>query len=282
MLAIGCAGSCIGIHTVNPDCPAPRLAQSPFVWLKYRLARLTFELLGRSAFGYTPGDMLSDLSIQTPGLTPPLTPGVPLSPFERPQTTAYALCDSPPGLLAYILDAIHPPTLSTAASRAGSPSSTRSPLLTRSPSSPLSAGTPAPGRSPQHAIPHALELQGLSTIWTPTAIINWTMIYWLPGPEVALRWLVNSAALVPSLWLSHSNVPLGITHFRDPAMAGTGTGQTPPQWAEAYHRVAMVTRREGRVRHAAWERPAEVVTDIRELASLLGGTSGEPEMAGLQ
>ena len=49
----------------------------------------------------------------------------------------------------------------------------------------------------------------------------------------------------------------------------TGSGQTPPEWAEAYHRVAMLRRREGKVRFAAWERPGEVVQDIRELADIV-------------
>lgn len=114
----------------------------------------------------------------------------------------------------------------------------------------------------------------LQNPWTPTALINWAMIYWLPGPEVALRWLANSAPIAASLWLNYSSVPLGITHFRETVLPGTGTGQTPPQWAEAYHRVAMVRRREGRVRFAAWERPGEVVMDIREFAGILGTASG--------
>jgi len=96
-------------------------------------------------------------------------------------------------------------------------------------------------------------------------------VHRLPGPEVALRWLANSAVLAPSLWLSHSNVPLGVTHFRDSVApgTGTGTGQIPPEWAEAYHRVAMLRRREGGVRFPAWERPMEVVMDIRELADIV-------------
>ncbi|KAK3679873.1 hypothetical protein LTR78_000249 [Recurvomyces mirabilis] len=259
MLALGCADSCVAIHTVNPDVPA-----------------------ARSSYGYGGSqDMMSPAAAAgSPGSathSPPLSPGVPPQLGERPQTASYALCDSPSGLLAFVLDAIRPPTLGMA-SRSPYAASDRSegssPALTRQSSSPNSAAasaptTPAPARSPFE--PQVMELAGLSTVWTPTTIINWAMVYWLPGPEVAMRWLVNSAALLPSLWLSYSNVPLGITHFRDPIMPSTGTGQAPPQWCEAYHRVAMLTRREGRVRHAAWERPAEVVMDIRQLAALVFG-----------
>jgi len=235
------------------------------------------------SYRYSPEDMaLAGLSIGAPSLTPPLTPGTYPQPSERPQTTAYALCDSPPGLLAYMLEIINPPPVSRASHSPGSlaPSSAgHSPTSARSPTSPQSIGTPAmstmstpgPGRSP--TTPLTLDLHDLANPWTPTAIISWTMLYWLPGPEVALRWLVNSANLSSQLWTMHSSVPLGITHFRELSMPGVAPTQAPPQWAEAYHRVAMVRRREGRVRFAAWERPAEVVMDIRELAGILGTAS---------
>ncbi|KAK3117465.1 hypothetical protein LTR53_001152 [Teratosphaeriaceae sp. CCFEE 6253] len=250
LLALGYPSSCIAIHTVNPEVPAPR-----------------------SGFGYVQEDLFgAGSSLRSPGLTPPPTPGEDTRPSDRPQTLAYALCDSPTGLLAYMLDAIRPPRFGSASRHPQglSPfSAGSSPVMSRSPASPQAVGQP----NFSMGSPGSIELPGLSTVWTPTATINWTMIYWLPGPEVALRWLANSMAVLPSLWVSHSSVPLGITHFRDPISPSTGTGQTPPQWAEAYHRVAIVTRREGRVRFPAWERPAEVVMDIRELAGIIGAAS---------
>ena len=113
----------------------------------------------------------------------------------------------------------------------------------------------------------------VSNAWTPTALVNWAMLYWLPGPEVALRWLVNSSGLASTLWESHSTVPLGISHFREPALPGAAPTQIPPEWAEAYHRIAMLRRREGRVRYPAWERPGELVMDIREFADMLNNTA---------
>lgn len=44
---------------------------------------------------------------------------------------------------------------------------------------------------------------------------------------------------------------------------------TSAQNAEGFHQVIMVRRREGQVRFPAWERPAELVHDIREFARLL-------------
>ncbi|KAK5747221.1 hypothetical protein LTR17_000356 [Elasticomyces elasticus] len=266
LLAPGGGQSCIAIHTVNPEVPAPGFASFLFAWFRYRLAQLTSAFMRRPSFGYRQEDL------HQPGLTPLMTPNGDSRSHCRPQTLAYGLADSPSGLLAYMLDLIQPPTYGSAIAGLQRSFLPRSPTMSRSPISPQSGSIVSTGyQSPSAA--QAIELPGLSTVWTPTALINWTMIYWLPGPEVALRWLSNSAAVLPSLWSSHSNVPLGITHFRDSAVPSSGTGQTPPQWAEAYHRVAMLTRREGRVRFPAWERPAEVVLDIRELASIVGAAS---------
>lgn len=313
--------SCMAVHTVNPDVPAPRFGSSPFTWLKGRIAKLTsgsprrlgFGLHGGGNTGMFPGATIDPSSPYQPGVnpgaTPPVTPTItPITP-ERPQTLAYALCDSPAGLLAYVYDAIRPDSnIGT-----GSSESSRSPqsLTSSLPQSPLSyahsnpSSTPgpstagsspvatrrsslAPNRSPPkrhgpisrgsgHQRDATLTAENMST-WSPTALVDWTMLYWLPGPEVALRWLVNSTTLMPTYWTSHSMVPLGISNFQDtsPSGGGTGTGQTPLQWVETYHRVGMVKRREGRVRFPAWEVPVELVTDLREFVGLLGLFAGAP------
>ena len=186
----------------------------------------------------------------TPSVSSPSTPSTPPTSFENPQTMSYALCDSPAGLLAYITELIKPARYTAPASARPSPSPHASPQASRSPVS--------------------IDLSQISGPWTPTALVNWTMMHWLPGPEVALRWLSNSADSTTLLWNAYSTVPLGISHYTTQTPPGTPrTNQGPPAWAEAYHRVAMVRRRVGNVRFAAWERPMDVVTDIRELAGLV-------------
>ena len=160
------------------------------------------------------------------GYSPPQTPSAQPLTLERPQTVSYALCDSPTGLLAHVYDAIKP----------------------------CARGGNSPGSTDRIS----------EDPWTPTALIDWCMLYWLPGPEVALRWLMNSAPMIPKLWRSHSHIPLAISHFADQSGGPPGT-----QWAESYHQVAMIRRRSGSVRFAAWERPAEMVADIRELAGFI-------------
>lgn len=310
----------MAVHTVNPEVPAPRFGNSPSTWVKNRIAKLTSGLPRSLGFGYNAGDDMNmfagapgAMPMQQPmtpyiatGVTPPMTPNIGPTAPERPQTAAYALSDSPSGLLAYVYDAIRPETPSgpTSPDTSRSPESltTNSPFPHESYAQSYTASTPgrstasspiATRRSPatsSHSPPKLASQSSsgsatspnpsvpYSTPWTPTALIDWTMLYWLPGPEVALRWLVNSTPLMPSYWAGHSMVPLGISHFRDASGTGTGTGQAPPQWAEAYHRVAMVRRREGRVRFPAWEVPVELVMDLREFVGLLGlfggGVSG--------
>lgn len=290
MLSLTHAESVIAIHTVNPEVPAPRFGISLLSWFKYHIAKLTFAILHRSTFGYLPEDFagisspLTDVPMHTPGgmttpgLTPPLTPGGSQMAVDRPQTSAYALCDSPSGLLAYVVDAISPPAVSPAASPS-SPGNLHIPTSAPSPISPQSyAMSPQSSRSSANqspVTPKHFELGEATSPWTPTALIDWAMLYWLPGPEVALRWLTNSSTLLPTLWTSHNPIPLGISYFRE-AIPGVGSVQTPPQWAEAYHRIAMLRRRDGRVRFPAWERPGELVLDIREFVDLLNNPAPMP------
>lgn len=131
------------------------------------------------------------------------------------------------GLLAHIVDAIRPDL--------------------------YSSQSPGSGKS---------AAQEVQSPWNPTALVNWCMLYWLPGPEVALRWIINSTPMIPRLWSTHSHVPLAISQFSVQNSPLPGT-----QWSEAYHRIAAIHWRPGNVRFPAWERASDVVMDIRDLAS---------------
>lgn len=254
LLALNHGDSCIAIHTVNPDIPFPR-----------------------SSFGYNDQDVSARVSTGVLQTTP-----LP-HPAQQPNTAAYALSDSPSGLLAFMLDEIgHRPNNTGQSSpdregpaSAGHTVTGHSPMSVQSSSSSgTSPGWSTPGlgtRSPYIAqTPHRSPESSIHLdTWTPRLIINWTMMYWLPGPESALRWLSNSALIIAALWSKFSQVPIGITYFQDMSIQSSTPGQAPPQWAEAYHRVAMLRRREGRVRFPALERPTEVVMDIRELVNIL-------------
>jgi hypothetical protein len=230
-LALSHSESCIGMYTVNPEISAPRFGT--LVWMQYQIAKLTFAISRRFTFGCNPeelvfsGATLSAMQIM-PGVTPPATPGGPQPVSERPQTPAYALCNSPLGLPAYILDVINPPSIDSPPSSTGSRSakSLRLPAAAgTSPVSPQSCGAPQQGRSPRtlgsasHP-PQHLEIPNMGSPWTATALLNLAMLSWLPGPKVVLRLLVNSIPLAPLVWQTHSPVRLGISYFWEPTPPG--------------------------------------------------------------
>jgi hypothetical protein len=113
----------------------------------------------------------------------------------RPQTLSFSLCDSPVGLLAALLDVIHTRVPS------GSPltSRSRSPFL-----SPVELemqdsnhGQSQPGHervqsdSTERAhpmSPRQSEMDARNYTWSPTEILNWTMMQWLPGKY--MPWIV--------------------------------------------------------------------------------------------
>lgn len=110
MIALTHGESCLAVHTCNIDVPPPRFV--------YRSTVCGYQGLtygARRNMGYsTPQEMMPppispSATLRVPGMSPPLSPGaVQYQARERPQTIAYALCDSPVGLLAYILDALRP------------------------------------------------------------------------------------------------------------------------------------------------------------------------------
>jgi len=109
------------------------------------------------------------------------------------------------------------------------------------------------------------------------------MMHWLPGPEAGLRWLHQvDADAKAGLWSEYSNVPLGIssyyhsgrrvTHQRSNTAINMASARaeeySPPMWAASVQRLEWVKRRElepgARVGIPVWERPADVVLDLRE------------------
>nr|POE87399.1 putative epoxide hydrolase [Quercus suber] len=261
-----------------------------------QMTAATMDLLMRS-LGYTQyiahgsGHFMQGYTgehIQSPASSPHIL-GTPMSSISspgnssligRPQTISYALADSPSGLLAYVLDAIQPSRLhnqvESPASSLSISSAQHSPVASHSSRSPAATSTLESSLSRQRSgsshSPYGFDSIDQRSAWSPTALITWTMIPWLAGPEVALRWISNTAAIESSLWSVHSNVPLGVSEFRTIA-PNDASQPTPLPWIEAYHRIAMVRQRPGSIRFAAWERPAEVVKDIRELANILFSTN---------
>ncbi|KAI9149329.1 Ubp5-interacting protein [Paramyrothecium foliicola] len=96
--------SCLAVHLVAPPLQAPTWADSPVEWAKWKLA----SSFGTAAFGYTQEDIQAvekSRSNQT-GQGATITSwlfGSKGNTECEPNTLAYALCDSPTGLLLFVL-----------------------------------------------------------------------------------------------------------------------------------------------------------------------------------
>jgi hypothetical protein len=199
-------------------------------------------------FGYVPSELqsrsedeASSPSQASPYLDEPLGPALHRLYSLRPQTLSFSLCDSPVGLLAALLDVIHTraPTTSPLSSRS------RSPFL-----SPTELEMQGSNTYPRHerihsgsterphpTSPRQSEMETKNYIWTPTEILNWTMMQWLPGPESSLRWLRQAHVdTTRPQWNDYCAVPLGISSFQ----AGKGSAATPLMWGSTLWQIGWV------------------------------------------
>jgi hypothetical protein len=207
-LALRHPESCLAVHTANPSFEEPKLKSGLMRYMKYRVAKLTRAKIPLLSFGYVPSEVQApskttaekDLAIQDG-----MYGGEPLGPILhrlyslRPQTLAFSLCDSPVGLLAALLDVIHTRDIPQ---RPLSSSRSRSPFLSpvelemqrgdeeheeqeelRSTSTARPGDTTSPGR---------VDGDGRSYTWSPTEVLNFTMLQWLPGPEAVRVLLICS------------------------------------------------------------------------------------------
>ena len=270
---------CAAMHTANPSFAEPTFRQSPMAFLKYHLAKLTKAKISFLSFGYVPSELQKPVwsgSEETWTASDlPYREGLPNPTLarlysHRPQTLAFSLCDSPIGLLAGLLDVIH----TRAPSQLSITSRSRSPFL--SPSE-LELQDAQHARSlqademqsaaQQPELPHSprqSETNASHYTWSPTEILNWTMLQWLPGPEAGLRWLRRAhldSAPASSLSTSYCSIPLGISSFRARNSHGPST---PIMWGSASSQVTWVRRHQRAASLPAWEAADLLVLDMRE------------------
>ncbi|KAI9822630.1 MAG: hypothetical protein M1827_000349 [Pycnora praestabilis] len=224
MLAIHHQLTCVATHVDHLNLRPPSLTHCPFLYLQYRLAHLTRCRVPFLRFGYIPSDFTHLLSVQPIYQHEDEETGYAHLQRTKPQTLAYALCDSPSGLLAYVREKLH-------------------------------------AWSDNYA-------------WTPVEILNFVMMHWLPGPEGGLRWykeaLPDMRDVREGKW---SPTPMGVSVF-PAARRGNGGGFVPPVWAKAVQRLGWVRRHESGGGFAAWERPNELVMDLRDFFGVLGRVDG--------
>ena len=96
--------SCLGLHFISPPLSSPSLQETPLAWAKWKLA----SVLRQPILGYSKDDFqaLQRLDEPLPSKRKPFTPwqfGFKSDGASEPNTLAYALCDSPTGLLLFVM-----------------------------------------------------------------------------------------------------------------------------------------------------------------------------------
>ncbi|KAI1754576.1 alpha/beta-hydrolase [Xylaria castorea] len=231
--------SCLGTHLISPPLTRPRARQAPLSWAKWSIARL-FEapILGyraedHSALRKSGGAVASSKKSTTAATTAGF--GFSGVGFTEPNTLSYALCDSPTGLLVFVMK--------------------------------------------------GLRLLAPKKEFTPTEIINFTQLAWLPGPEAALRFWAhcarhpeetssNGSSSRPKK--SSKKPRVALTVFLGDEIRGdvgvdvskeTKPSYSCPAWATTRYDVLYTHRADGDPGLLAWERPELIAAGVRGLAA---------------
>ena len=93
---------CVAVHTTSPHIPQCSFDGNFLNYVIYRFAKLTRARFSLLSFGYTPSDF--QYFNKTQDCHNPLA--LEKQECQRMQTLSYSVCDSPIGLLAYMVDAI--------------------------------------------------------------------------------------------------------------------------------------------------------------------------------
>lgn len=289
-IALGRPNNCVAVHTANPSFLEPTFKRSPIQYLKHRIARLTKAKIPILSFGYTPTELQArpaseseDSVVVEDSVYSHRPIGTTLSRLYslRPQTLSFSLCDSPIGLLASLLDIIHTrsPSHTPLASRSRSPflSPVELEMQERSTHDDVEILSDATERPEVPFSPRESEFNATHYTWSPTEMLNWTMMQWLPGPEASLRWLQRAhmdSKASSLLSTSYCAVPLGVSTFQ-----ARNSTPTPLMWGAAVWRMAWVKRNQRAAAQPAWEAPDLLVLDMREcFGTLLSHGAGDANL----
>ncbi|PQE08269.1 epoxide hydrolase protein [Rutstroemia sp. NJR-2017a BVV2] len=216
-------GGCRGMHLIEPRWGVPTVDGGVWEWVRWKAA-LFFHA---KVWGYEEGDWKNlnkqggkgqgKMSLlKRKGSKKKLRYGAMAAvSLREPDTLAYALCDSPVGLLSFVATALKK-------------------------------------KSPRHQL-------------SKEKMIDLCQLWWLPGPEAALRYYANALQESDQLQGEKGKQDRGrvaITVFDG---EGEPAGYSPPAWGMKKHEVVFVQRATGKPGLLAWERPAVIFDGIRGL-----------------
>ncbi|ROW02806.1 hypothetical protein VSDG_01638 [Cytospora chrysosperma] len=96
--------SCVGAHFVSPPLASPKLSEAPSEWAKWTIANgFNAPILGYSEQDFLALKQAGAFTKPIKKTRAPATHGLNKVGLGEPNTLAYAMCDSPTGLLVFIL-----------------------------------------------------------------------------------------------------------------------------------------------------------------------------------
>ncbi|RYP24546.1 hypothetical protein DL765_000566 [Monosporascus sp. GIB2] len=232
-LAVQYSDSCLGTHLISPPLAEPKLGEAPLEWAKWSCA----SLLRSPVLGYRSEDFSAIRrcgSFRPSRKTPPTARhGANVLGLREPNTLAYALCDSPTGLLAYVLKILR--------------------LF-----------------SPDHGLTPAEIVNFTHLAWLPgpeAAMRFWA--YCARNSEKAEKKSASKPRVSLTVFLGDSGGPEDDDNAG--ARGGArGEGAHPyscPSWARAKYDVVSTQRAAGKPGLLAWERPEIIAAGARSLAA---------------
>jgi hypothetical protein len=247
-LATAFPSSCLGVHLIAPPLAAPRVLGDPWLWAKWCVA----SFLQAGVLGYADDDFPA---LESAGYRLPYQPIAPrkiIGPRElglnalglrEPNTAAYALCDSPTGLLAFVIRGLR----------------SVGPALNFGPEQLITLTNLAWLPGPENAMRFWAHCATHHDDGTAPA---------LPGrPRVAITAFLGGKGGAPS----GDAEPVGGEHgadFPQTQLPNPPTMDTYacPAWGNSRYTVVHAQRLRGRAGLLAWERPEAIRAGIRALA----------------
>ncbi|KAI0533442.1 alpha/beta-hydrolase [Xylaria digitata] len=225
--------SCLGTHLVSPPLTQPRLKEAPLAWARWSIARY-FEA---SVLGYRSDDFSA---LRQSGWSKKSTAATSSKPHRlgitEPNTLAYALCDSPTGLLVFVMKGLR--------------------LF-----------------APQKEFTPTEIINFTQFSWLPgpeSAMRFWA--HCARHPEKTSKNPSRKSHVALTVFLgSEEGVPQGNSSGNAQAGAGVFGEANPsyscPGWAKTRYNVLYTNRASGKPGLLSWERPEIIATGVRGLAA---------------
>lgn len=224
-LATNYQASCLGTHMISPPLSPPRLREAPLEWAKWKVSS-SLDPVG----GYTNEDVSAWRRTKSKSKRHEAPFGLAgLSSDPEPNTLGYALCDSPTGLLLFVLMMLRT-------------------FDTQTELSPMQIIT----------LTELLWLPG------PEAMLRF-WVYCASHEETRPRRLATKPTVGLTVFMGNDKVEDDANSHLKPRKRGYAC----PQWAKSRYNTVSLERISGNAGAVLWERPEVIVNGARGVARVI-------------